>query len=66
MKHGGPRLFGGGPRPLSEGRFVGVVGGGGGGGPVVCCLVRPNVRGNRPAEAGGVSLARDSGEAAAR
>jgi len=29
-------------------------------------LVRPNVRANRPAEAGGVSLARDSGEAAAR
>jgi len=26
----------------------------------------PNVRANRPAEAGGVSLARDSGEAAAR
>jgi hypothetical protein len=30
------------------------------------CLPRPNVRGNRPAEAGGVRLARDSGEAAAR
>jgi hypothetical protein len=28
--------------------------------------VAPNVRGNRPAEAGGVRLARDSGEAAAR
>jgi hypothetical protein len=26
----------------------------------------PNVRANRPAEAGGVRLARDSGEAAAR
>jgi len=31
-----------------------------------CCLPRPNVGANRPAEAGGVSLARDSGEAAAR
>ncbi len=29
-------------------------------------VVKPNVRGNRPAEAGSVSLARDSGEAAAR
>jgi hypothetical protein len=29
-------------------------------------FVGPNVRGNRPAEAGGVRLARDSGEAAAR
>jgi len=29
-------------------------------------FVRPNVGANRPAEAGGVSLARDSGEAAAR
>ena len=29
-------------------------------------FVMPNVRANRPAEAGGVSLARDSGEAAAR
>ena len=29
-------------------------------------IVRPNVGANRPAEAGGVSLARDSGEAAAR
>jgi len=29
-------------------------------------LVRPNVGANRPAEEGGVSLARDSGEAAAR
>jgi hypothetical protein len=29
-------------------------------------FARPNVRGNRPAEAGGVRLARDSGEAAAR
>jgi hypothetical protein len=29
-------------------------------------VVMPNVRGNRPAEAGGVRLARDSGEAAAR
>jgi hypothetical protein len=28
--------------------------------------VLPNVRGNRPVEAGGVRLARDSGEAAAR
>ena len=28
--------------------------------------VLPNVRANRPAEAGGVRLARDSGEAAAR
>jgi len=28
--------------------------------------VLPNVGANRPAEAGGVSLARDSGEAAAR
>jgi hypothetical protein len=29
-------------------------------------LLPPNVRGNRPAKAGGVRLARDSGEAAAR
>ena len=29
-------------------------------------ILRPNVGANRPAEAGGVSLARDSGEAAAR
>ena len=29
-------------------------------------IVRPNVGANRPAEAGGESLARDSGEAAAR
>ena len=29
-------------------------------------FVKPNVGANRPAEAGGVSLARDSGEAAAR
>jgi hypothetical protein len=28
--------------------------------------VTPNVRGNRPAEAGGLRLARDSGEVAAR
>jgi hypothetical protein len=32
----------------------------------VCIFLRPNVRGNRPAEVGGVRLARDSGEAAAR
>ena len=36
------------------------------GGAPQAVLVRPNVGANRPAEAGGVSLARDSGGAAAR